>query len=209
MKYILSSLGIFCIFSTTAFSQILTSNFATSTFYNQWSLGMDLAVSITTDSSASMSPISQLRAYGLSTVMNSSDYNVSFWSDQAGSPGSKVNGTTMTYAGAMAAPAFHSGAYIATYTSAGFTLMNDTTYWLVFDVATTSSPALNLIDTTNTMQTGWILGDITRYNYGSGWQTWNSTLVVELSSIPEPNTTALLLAGGALLLWRRSKKSNG
>jgi hypothetical protein len=210
-KVFTSLVGLSLFVSTMLAGDVVTSNFGNN-YNNRWLTGTDVAVSVTTGEDASSWSIVQLRTYGDSTVMNSNDYTVSFWSDNGGSPGSRISGTELVFDSAIAAPDFYSDAYLATYTSSGFILENNTTYWLVFDVTGTTADAIRLFDTDNTSEDGWALGNYTAYGFGAFLQTWSSVLSVELtgvqSSVPEPSSAALVFAAaaGGWVLFRRNRR---
>ena len=167
-----------------------------------WSSGYDKAISFTTDATASSEVIRSFSTYawrsGVFTDPNT--YSIGIWSNSgSNTPGSLIAGTTFSFYD------YNTTTKLARYSNAGFSLANNTTYWIVVDES--GSGGLYMDSTTSTNQTGWALGNNTYYrSAGStgGWGT-DTPVKVELSStaIPEPSAFSLLAVGLGLVLRRR------
>lgn len=192
---------------TCASADILSSNLDNS-HDNAWSTGWDLAMSITTDGSASSSTIRTLYASvsWSGEEGGASDTVWSFYTDNAGDPGTKVAGTDMTI------HSFDSDTDLIAYSNSGFSLSDNTTYWAVADSSTTDSAQIDVTD--DASQTGWAIGDDTKYRSYDSTGTWNnwgsSSLQIELNSsaVPEPTIVALvaLFGLGGMFVRRRFRR---
>lgn len=163
--------------------------------------GYDLATTITTDATASSTTIGWL--YASATDPRNPGYGHglvwSFYTDNAGSIGTKVAGTDMT---------FHSldlNTKRMAFSSQGFTLSDNTTYWLVADASALDSIFIDV--TADTSETGWAIGNSMLYrsfDSTGSWNTWNRSMQIEIQSIPEPASVAMLgLASAGIWFVRR------
>jgi hypothetical protein len=103
------------------------------------------------------------------------------------------------------------------YTTPGLSLLADTTYWIVATAPTTpTNTHFRILSTTSTAEdaggfVGWSIGD-SRWLTNNGGASWFNTTTgqlpffsVQLMSVPEPSTFALLATGVLVAAWFRRR----
>jgi hypothetical protein len=192
-----------------AAQQVLVSNFgAGNGGGDSMSPSSPLAGAFTTGSSGATLDSVTFKLYALSAT----GFTVGLYADNAGVPGTQLE--------TLSGPSTLSSPINYTYTSAGYTLAANATYWLVLST-TSGSPVWQLsADTSETGATGWLIGDSSLYYVSTPSPHWQSYGPLSLSvsgtltgaAIPEPGTWAALagvVALGAAAWWRRAGRGVG
>ena len=191
-------------FSSWTYSATLVSNLSQAYAYG-WSAGFDKAMSFTTDATASSQVIRSFSTYAwrTGTFADPNTYTIGIWSNSgSNTPGTLIAGTTFSFYD------YSTTTKLARYSNAGFSLANNTTYWIVVDE--TGSGGLFMDATLSSNQVGWNLGNSSYWRSATSTGSWSTdtAIKVELSSdaIPEPSAFSLLVIGlGGLAALRRSK----
>ena len=180
---------------------------------NAWTTNFDKAVSFTTDATASSQVIRSFLTYAWSNYslltsnnVDHGSYTIGIWSNSgSNTPGSLLAGTTFTFFD------YNSTTKLARYSNSGFTLADNTTYWLVADE--TSALGFAVDTTASPNQIGWALGNNVFYRSASSTDAWSPVggpMKIELSTnaVPEPSALSLLVVGlGGVIALRRCRRS--
>lgn len=132
-------------------------------------------------------------------------YQLNLFSDISGLPGSNL--LTSPVLGNLSSPGVVNFLYADLVNDPQISLQSNTSYWitvaLLFASDTVGQPLL-LPFTSDATQTGPGTIDNLMVNTGSGWGGISEKAVVQVQveTVPEPSTVALLLIGSAIIAWR-------
>ena len=168
-----------------------------------WSTGFDKALSFTTDGTASSQVIRSFSTFA-AQPSDPSTYSIGIWSNSGSSPGSLIAGTSFAFHD------YNSSTKKMRFSNSGFSLANNTTYWIVVDEFNLPGGGLEIGGTLSSNQVGWALGNSTSWRFANTTGPWytDTTIFAELSTdaVPEPSVFSLIAIGlGGLAALRRRK----